>query len=97
MSLQLSDVLDKKDEILEIFRRNDAHSVFVFGSVARGESSTQSDLDLVCEIDIQLGLIPVIGMENELTELLGIHVDVCPRYLLKPEILESALKDAIPL
>ena len=97
MPLQLSDVLDKKDAILEIFYRNDAHSVLVFGSIARGESSPHSDLDLLCEIDIQLGLIPIIGMENELAELLGIHVDVCPRYLLKPEILESALKDAIPL
>ena len=97
MTLELSLVLEKRETILDIAYRHKIHSISVFGSVARGESNSGSDLDILFEIDRSLGLFPIIRMESELETIFGVKVDVCPKFLLKPEILASALKDAIRL
>jgi len=97
MTLELSLVLERRQTILDIAYRHQIHSISIFGSVARDESHSGSDLDLLCEIDKSLGLFPIIRMESELKELFGVKVDVCPKFLLKPEVLEAALKDSIPL
>jgi hypothetical protein len=48
-------------------------------------------------MDIDLGIFPVMEMEEELVELLGVQVYVFPRYLLKEEILVQALRDGITI
>jgi predicted nucleotidyltransferase len=50
--------------------------VGVFGSYARGEQNDKSDLDILIDFDIKVDLIELIGMEQELSELLGIKVDL---------------------
>ena len=51
MTLELSLVLERRQTILDIAYRHQIHSISIFGSVARGESHSGSDLDLLCEID----------------------------------------------
>jgi predicted nucleotidyltransferase len=46
-------------------------------------------------MDIDLGIFPVMEMEEELADLLGVQVYVFPRYLLKEEFLTEALQDGI--
>ena len=50
--------------------------VGVFGSYARGEENDISDLDILIDFDIKVDLIELIGIEQELSELLGIKVDL---------------------
>ena len=50
--------------------------VGVFGSYARDEDHEKSDLDLLVDFDSQLNLLELIGLEQELSELLGIKVDL---------------------
>lgn len=69
----------------------------IFGSVARGEDDDSSDIDLLVDYDVTRGLIPLIGLNRELEELLASHVDVAPAHMLKPHILEQALLEAVPL
>ena len=50
--------------------------VGVFGSYARGEANRNSDLDILIDFELKVDLLELIGMEQELSELLGIKVDL---------------------
>jgi uncharacterized protein len=64
---------------------NGARNPQVFGSVARGDAAQGSDLDLLVELDASGGNPPlrVAGLSEELSELLGLHVDVVTDELLR--------------
>jgi len=74
-----------------------ARNVRVFGSVARGEDTAHSDVDLLVDLDDGVSLVGLIGLERELTDLLGVEVDVVPSDSLKPRIRDRVLDEAIPL
>ncbi len=69
----------------------------IFGSVARGEDNQSSDIDLLVDFDVNLGLLPIIELNQKLSELLGERVEVSPVQVLKHSVLESALSEAVPL
>ena len=69
----------------------------VFGSVARGEETDQSDLDLLVDVTPGVGLIGLARAQHELEELLGARVDLVPASDLKPGVAASVLAAAIPL
>lgn len=69
----------------------------IFGSVARGEDSETSDIDLLVDFDVTHGLFSILDINSKLSELLEERVEVSPVSILKASILESALKDAVPL
>jgi hypothetical protein len=73
------------------------HNVRIFGSVARGEETDDSDIDLLVDLDSGVGLVGLVGLGRELTELLGADVDVVPGDALKPGLRDRALAEAIPL
>ncbi|MGI9192012.1 MAG: nucleotidyltransferase family protein [Chitinophagaceae bacterium] len=70
--------------------------VAVFGSYARNENTSQSDLDILIDFEHSINLIELIGLEQELSELLGIKVDlVTARSLsdkLKPYIQQDLVR-----
>lgn len=74
-----------------------ASNVRLFGSVARGQDTELSDVDLLIDFDLSLGLLPIIRLNRQLSDLLKEHVEVSPVGVLKPEVLESALAEAVPL
>ena len=74
-----------------------AHDVRVFGSVARGEDTAASDVDLLVELDEGVSLVDLAGLKRELSELLGVDVDVVPASTLKARIRDDVLAEAIPL
>jgi predicted nucleotidyltransferase len=66
----------------------------IFGSYLRGEQRARSDLDLLVEFDEPVGLFDFIRLENELTKLLGIKVDLVMKESLKPRLKDKILKEA---
>jgi predicted nucleotidyltransferase/DNA-binding XRE family transcriptional regulator len=69
----------------------------VFGSVARGEDTEDSDIDILVDLVDETDLLAIGPPMDELTELLGLRVDViCPQ-VARPSVLEGALRDAIVL
>lgn len=87
-----------RPEVLRAARRAGARNVRVFGSVARGEDDADSDVDLLVDFDIHThGGLPLIRLRRELTELLGQPVDIATPDLLRPEVAERALAEAISL
>lgn len=88
---------NKRAEILEIARRNGATSVRVFGSVARGESGADSDLDLLVELEKGRSLFDLAGIVVGLEELLGRKVDVLTPAALHHTFRDEVLAEAIDL
>ena len=69
--------------------------VGVFGSYARGEENETSDLDVLIDFDSQVNLIDLIGLEQELTEVLGIKVDLITLRSVKSALRHSIESDLI--
>ena len=69
----------------------------LFGSVARGDASGQSDVDLMAEFDTarEYSLLDRVRLENRLAELLGVPVDLSPAESLKEDIRERAEREAV--
>jgi len=67
---------DEKAAILDLARRHGARGIRVYGSVARGQATDQSDLDLLVEWEPDRSLLDVVGLKQDLEDLLGVTVDV---------------------
>lgn len=86
---------DRRDQIVEVAARHGARNVRVFGSVARGEDTAESDVDLLVDLDPGVGLFALGALEVELEELLGREVDVVIARALRESV--GATVEAIPL
>ena len=80
--------------LTEKFRVN---SLGVFGSYVRQQQRPESDLDLLVTFDDPPGLLKFIELENYLTDLLGIKVDLVMKDALKPMIGEQILSEAVQI
>jgi predicted nucleotidyltransferase len=87
----------RRRAVIDAAARRGGRNVRVFGSVARGDETDESDIDLLVDLDAGVGLVDLVGLGRELTELLGSKVDVVPGDALKPGIRDTALAEAIPL
>ena len=69
----------------------------LFGSVARGEANDSSDVDLIAEFDktMKLTLLDMVGLENRLSELLQVKVDLAPAETMKQGVRTTADKEAV--
>jgi predicted nucleotidyltransferase len=75
-----------------------AQRVLVFGSVARGEDDAESDLDLIVEIPPdRLRLLDLIELGHEISDVLGVEVDIGTPEMLKRSIRNQVLAEARPL
>ncbi len=89
---------EKREEVVAIAARHGADNVRVFGSVARGEATATSDIDLLVDYasERRSPWFPV-RLVRELEALLGCKVDVVTVAGLKERIRGRVLQEAIPL
>src|SRR4051794_31775387 len=98
VSSPLSDVLEvHRDEIKAIAAQHHAHSVAVFGSVARHEDTAASDLDLLVDLDHDARPFAILALGAALETALGVKVDIGTRESLRPELRDTVLAEAILL
>jgi uncharacterized protein len=92
-------------KILEILRqqipmlteRYSVETLEVFGSYVRSEQKKDSDLDVLVTFKEDPSLLTYIAIENYLSDLLGIKVDLVMKDSLKPKIGQQILREAIPV
>ena len=96
-TLLQSVVRSKRAEVESVCRRYGASDVKMFGSVARGDAGPDSDIDLMVTIDgpDYEQLMSMLGLSDELSELLGTHVDVVARGVAKDAVAETARADMV--
>ena len=87
----------KRPEILEIAKRYGASNLRVFGSVARDEAGPGSDIDLMVDFRPGWTLWDLIGLKQDLEDLLGCQVDVVPADRLRDIVRQHALEEAVQL
>jgi uncharacterized protein len=80
--------------LAEICRRNDIVRLRVFGSFARGEEGPASDLDLIADFSTRKSLLDLVRIERELSERLGVPVDLLTERALSPYLRDRILGEA---
>jgi uncharacterized protein len=75
-------------------QKHDVARLRVFGSVARGEDSPQSDVDLLVEFTKPKSLVDLVGIEFEFGEALGRRVDLLTPASLSPYMRDQVLSEA---
>ena len=76
-------------ELTKIAQKHSITKVYVFGSVARGDTNPKSDIDFLVEMEEGASLFGVAGFSYEAEELLDIPVDVVPLSTL-PQVKDRA-------
>lgn len=93
----LEQVRRHRDEILRRLGEAGMTDVSVFGSVARGDETRASDIDLLVDVAPGTGLFPLLRVQGELEALLGRPVDLVPRTALKDDAAMAAAREAVAL
>ncbi len=89
---------DKREQILMLAEKHGAKNVRVFGSVAHGEATSESDIDFLVDWDYsRISAWGGIGLYTELESLLQRKVDITSEKELHWYIHERVLKEAVPL
>lgn len=94
--LSLGELRKRRDAIGEVAQRHGAHHVRVVGSVARGEQTVGSDVDLLVDLEPGRSLFDLAALHDDLHDLLGHPVDVLTSGAVRGRLARLA-DDAVPL
>ena len=67
----------------------------IFGSYVREEQKKSSDIDILVEFEKPVSLLKIVSLENYLSDITGIKVDVVPQKNVRPELKEFILQEAV--
>jgi uncharacterized protein len=84
-------------EVPSLAERYGVQTLEVFGSYVRGEQKTGSDLDVLVTFHEPPSLLTFLAIENHLSDLLGVKVDLVMKDSLKPGIGKNVLREAVPV
>jgi predicted nucleotidyltransferase len=87
----------KRDAILQIAQRHGAHDVRLFGSIARGDNTRDSDVDILVRFEQGRSLFDHGGLIADLEDLLGVQVDVVSEGGMRERFRARVLGEAVPL
>ena len=87
----------RRDEIVEVAAQHHARNVRVFGSVARGDSTSVSDLDLLVEMEAGRSYLDLVGFWQDVEEALACRVDVVADGGVSPYLRDKIYGEAVPL
>ena len=95
---QIAEYRDKlRAHFPELAQRHRVKSLAFFGSRVRGEGRPDSDLDVLAHFQVTPTLFGILALENELSDLLGVHVDLVLRESLRPAVARQVLADLVPV
>ena len=86
-----------RNAILQAAARYGVRNIRVFGSVARGDATAGSDIDLLVELESGRSLIDRIAFMQEMEQLLGQKVDVVNERALHHLIRDKVMREVLPL
>lgn len=87
----------RRDEITRLAAQYGAHDVRIFGSVARGDATEESDVDFLVRLDPDRSLLDLGGLLMDLRDLLGAKVDLIAEGSLHGRFGEIVAREAVPL
>jgi predicted nucleotidyltransferase len=84
-----------KDTIVPVLIRHQIIRAGIFGSVAKGEATSKSDVDILVELGHEISLLEFVGIKYELEDLLGRKVDLVEYQAVKPRLKNRILSEEI--
>jgi len=81
----------------DLRRRYRIREMGVFGSYVRGEQTEGSDLDILVGLGESIGLMELAGLQQDLSDALGVRVDLIMKESLKRRIGRRILSEAVML
>lgn len=92
--MQLEDIKKLKGQLNQIAAKYGIKKVYVFGSIARGESNESSDVDFLIEMEANASALGIGAFQYEAQQLLGVHIDVIPTFTL-PKVEDKIFVQAV--
>ncbi len=81
----------------DLRRRYPIRELGIFGSYARGEQTEGSDVDIVVDLGDGVGLFELAGLQQDLSDTLGVKVDLVMKEALRRSIGQRILSEAVML
>ena len=95
--MNLQNIIRIKDKIKLIAEQHGAKNIGVFGSVVRGQEHQGSDVDFLVDMDSDRDLFDLMDLQEELSNEIGVSVDVVTRASLNRHIKEIVMREAMSL
>lgn len=95
--LDLSSLRLRREEVLKCAARHGACNIRVFGSIARADAGPASDIDLLVTMEAGRNLLDLVGLQQDLEDLLGESVDVLSDGGVSPHMRDRIFAEAVPL
>jgi hypothetical protein len=86
-----------KRKIMPILKRYGVIKAALFGSVVRGDERKDSDIDILVDIEKDIGLLEFIGLKQDLEDALGHPVDLVEYGTIKPLLRDRILSEQVVL
>lgn len=84
-----------KNVIVPILIRHHIKRAGIFGSIAKGNATAESDIDILVELGEKISLLEFVGLKYELEDLLGKKVDLVEYQAVKPRLKNQIMSDEI--
>jgi predicted nucleotidyltransferase len=81
------------ERIAQVLKDQGARKVAVFGSYVTGEQKPESDVDIIVEFRERKSLLELVRIERELSEVLGIRVDLLTEKSISPYLIDAIKKE----
>lgn len=86
-----------RQELPVLAQRYHVQALSLFGSYVRGEEQPDSDLDVLVTYTVSPSLFTLVELENHLSDLLQVKVDLVPSDSLKPHIGRRIRRELVPV
>jgi predicted nucleotidyltransferase len=81
------------EKIANLLKGHGVRKVAVFGSYVRGEEKPESDIDIIVEFSERKSLLQLVKIERELSEELGIKVDLLTEKSISPYLIDTIKRE----
>jgi len=93
----LSEIKSNRNKIIDIATSRGATKICIFGSVAKRKDNVNSDIDFLVELENDRSLLDLVGIKQDLEELLEVEVDVVTKGGIHSKLYDKILEEAIEL
>jgi len=87
----------KEESLIRACKKNDISFLGLFGSYARGEQKGESDVDFLASFSKRKSLLDLVRIERNLSEIIGIKVDLVTEKSLSPYLIERIKSEVKPI
>jgi len=81
------------EKIVQILKNQGARKIAIFGSYVRGEEKPESDIDIIVEFSERKSLLDLVGIEQELSDAVGMRVDLLTEKSISPYLIDRIKKE----